>query len=219
MIPVQRIGRPGQRSCPQRTEIHPFKDIPHSQPVPLEHLKISTQMMCQCKRLGFLQMGKSGHISIQILLHDPDDHLQQFRKQFRRYPHLLPCIKPHIKSHLIVPAAPGMKLFPCITDSFGKHRLHKAVDILIAFIYHKLSALHILLYGGKPLRNLLRFLFGQDSLLSQHLYMGHTALDILPQKPLIKADRGIKRIDQFICLFCKPSAPQLCHIFTLSFSS
>ena len=38
--------------------------------VSFEHFKISTHMVCQCDRLRFLQMGKSRHDRLGVVLHD-----------------------------------------------------------------------------------------------------------------------------------------------------
>ena len=74
---VQRISGSCKRTCSKRTGIHTFTNISHTASVPAEHLKICPYMMCQCNRLCFLQMRKSRHICVHIILHD---HLKSFQK-------------------------------------------------------------------------------------------------------------------------------------------
>ncbi len=99
--------------------------------VTLEHLKISTDMMCQRHRLCFLQMRKSRHKSIQIFFHNTLQYLQQVIYQCVGLFDCLTHVHSHIQSNLIITAASGMEFFAGISDTVDQICLYKAVDIFV----------------------------------------------------------------------------------------
>ena len=67
---VQRIGSSCKSSRAKRTGVHSLADIKQTASVTAEHFKICSHMMRQRNWLGFLEMGKAGHIRMHILFHD-----------------------------------------------------------------------------------------------------------------------------------------------------
>ena len=87
--------------------------------------------MSQGDGLSLLQMSKSRHIGVHMLLHDGKQCLKHFLQKRVKLLRLLSDIKLHIKRHLVVAAPSCMQLFPGFSDPFCQCCLHKAVDILI----------------------------------------------------------------------------------------
>ena len=71
IFPVERIGRTGQRACAERAVVHSLVNVFQTGTVSAEHFKIGADVMRQCDRLCFLQVGKARHEGIDVLLHDP----------------------------------------------------------------------------------------------------------------------------------------------------
>ena len=207
VLPVQRKSGSCQSPRPQRTVIHPSIDIPKPESVPPEHLKIGAVMMGQRHRLGLLQVRESGHVSLQILLHGPQDDGEQLRKLPLRLQHPLPGIKPHVQSHLIVAAPACVKLLPCVLNALHKLRLHKAVDILAALVNRKPASVHILQDLPKGPDHDIPLLRFNDPPGSQHPGMGNAALDILVKKAPVKTYGRVKLIGRRSGLPGKTSPP------------
>ena len=77
VLSVKGIGRPCKGARSKRAEVHPFINVPHPLPVPLEHLKIGPHVVRQCDRLRLLEMGESRHKCLCIFFHQCQEHFQQ----------------------------------------------------------------------------------------------------------------------------------------------
>ena len=183
---VQRISGSCKRTCSKRTGIHTFTNISHTASVPAEHLKICPYMMCQCNRLCFLQMRKSRHICVHIILHD---HLKSFQK-FLQFCidlfDLITHIQFHIKSDLVITTSSCMKLLTRISDTVNQICLYKTVNIFIFRCNLQFSGFYICKNTVQTAKDLISFFFCQDALLGQHSDMSFTSADILFIKFLVK---------------------------------
>ena len=207
VFPVQGISRSRQGTCAQRTVVHPLMDIFHPGAVSPEHLEICSHMVRQRDRLCFLEMGKSRHICLCVLLHQFQEHFQHLPEQSVELADLIPCIQLHIQRDLIIPAAPGVQLLSRIPDAFDQIRLHKTVDVFIFVCDLQASVLHISADPLQPFYDLRLLLLRQDPLLREHRHMRDAAPDILLIKSLVERNRSIKIVHQLIRLFCETSAP------------
>ena len=154
--------------------------------VSFEHFKISTHMVCQCDRLRFLQMGKSRHDRLGVVLHDRKKFAEHIHNQSLQCGDLTSCIKLHIQCNLVITASSGMQLLSCIPDPVDQICLYKTVDIFVFLCNLKLSALYIPADAFQSVQNLLLLIVCQDSLLCKHHNMRLAALDILLIKSFIK---------------------------------
>ena len=154
--------------------------------VSFEHFKISTHMVCQCDRLRFLQMGKSRHDRLGVVLHDRKKFAEHIHNQSLQCGDLTSCIKLHIQCDLVITASSGMQLLSCIPDPVDQICLYKAVDIFVFLCNLKLSALYIPADAFQSVQNLLLLIVCQDPLLRKHHNMRLAALDILLIKSFIK---------------------------------
>ena len=137
-------------------------------------------MMCQCNGLRLLEMGKAGHIGLQVIFHRLQDHQKQFLYEAIDLFHLFSGVELHIQSHLIVAAAAGVQLFACITDPVDEMCLHKAVNILIGiFINGQLPGQGIIQNPAKTGNDLISLRLCENLLFCEHCHMCDTALDIL----------------------------------------
>ena len=94
-------------------------------------------------RLRLLQMGKSWHISLHMLLHNRKERLQKFLQQTVCIEDFQPCVQPHIERHLIVAAPSRMQFLARIPDPLRQIRLHKTVNIFVLLCNLQLSRFHI----------------------------------------------------------------------------
>ena len=154
--------------------------------VSFEHFKISTHMVCQCDRLRFLQMGKSRHDRLGVVLHDRKKFAEHIHNQSLQCGDLTSCIKLHIQCNLVITASSGMQLLPCIPDPVDQICLYKTVDIFVFLCNLKLSTLYIPADAFQSVQNLLLLIVCQDPLLCKHHNMRLAALDILLIKSFIK---------------------------------
>ena len=122
---VQRIGRSGQSTASERAFVHAAADGHDPLRIASEHLEIGSHVVGQSDRLRFLKMGESGHICMDVGLHNFIDRPQKFDQKIFRLVYLVPYEQSHIESHLIVAAPAGMKFLSGIADSLGKHSLDK----------------------------------------------------------------------------------------------
>ena len=143
-------------------------------------------MVCQCDRLRFLQMGKSRHDRLGVVLHDRKKFAEHIHNQSLQCGDLTSCIKLHIQCNLIITASSGVQLLSGVSQTVDQIRLHKAVDILIFFCDLELSIFHILADTFQSVQNLLLLIVCQDPLLCKHHNMRLAALDILLIKSFIK---------------------------------
>ena len=167
-------------------------------------------------RLCLLKMRKSRHVCAGVVLHEGEELTQQGSKERVRLIDLVPDVKLHIQGNLVVPAPSCVELFPRIPDPFCQDSLDKAVYIFIFFRDLKGTVFDILQYAVQTFLNLLSLFFCQDPLFCEHCRMSLAPADILPVKSPVKSDGCIELIDQPVCLFCKPAAPELCHNLYLS---
>ena len=87
-----------------------------------------------------------------------------------------------------------MQLLSGISDAVNQVCLHEAVDILILAGDFQFSALYVGKNAFQSFQNLISFVFCQNALFCQHLYVCHAAFDVLFIEFLIKADGCIKII-------------------------
>ena len=186
IFPVERIGRACQCAGAKRAVIHSLINVLQAGTVSAKHFKICTDVVSQRDRLRFLQMGEARHECIDVLLHDPLQHLQKLAQQMVGVLHFSAHIEPHIQGDLVIPAASGVQLLADVSDPVDQVRLHEAVDILILRCDLQCPALHIRKDTGQPLQNLIALLIRQNLLLRQHPDMGHATFYVLPVQTFIK---------------------------------
>ena len=150
--------------------------------------------MCQCDRLCFLQMGESRHIGVNVLFHDFFECYQHLFDECINLGDLIADIKFHIEGYLVIAASSGVQLLSGVSDAVNQVCLHEAVDILIFAGDFQFSALYVGKNAFQSFQNLISFVFCQNALFCQHLYMCHAAFDVLFIEFLIKADGCIKII-------------------------
>ena len=170
-------------------------------------------MMRQSYRLCFLQMRKSRHISVYMLLHQIIKSAKKLYDESSCFKDLISCIHPHIKGNLIIPAPAGMKLFPCLTYSFSQVSLNEAVNILIFICYLYISVLNIIKDRIKSQLYRLLVLCGYNALFCQHPCMYFASGYVLLIQLFVKGYGSIKSIYKLICFLFKSSAPQLSHLY------
>ena len=136
-----------------------------------EHLIIGQQMMSKANRLSMLQMGIAWHDGFYMLLSQVQQHLTQIQKFIRNLTELILEIEVHICRHLVITGASRMKL-TCYWPNLLSHKsLHIHMNIFITHIKLKLSSLKTCQQLFQTCLNSSRFLWSNDSCLSQHFDM------------------------------------------------
>ena len=185
-FPIQRIGGSCQGTGSERTGVHPEDKTAQMFPVSSEHLKISTEVVCQCYRLRFLKMCEARHESIQVLLHHMKDRLQEMFEKQIHLTDLIPDIQLHIERHLVISAAPRMEFLAGISDPIDQMRFHEAVDIFVLVCEFQFSTLNVRKNPAQGFDDRLCLFIRDDSLFPQHGGVGDTPPDILPVQPLVE---------------------------------
>ena len=124
-------------------------------------------------------MGKAGHIGIQILRHDSEYNLKQFKQKLIHLYYFISDIQSHIESHLVIAAPACVHLLARITYKFNKLSLDEAVYILIIMGELYSSLVNVILNCDQSLDNSILLLKRDNMLLLKHHNMGNTALYIL----------------------------------------
>ena len=117
------------------------------------------------------------------------------------------CIKSHVQRHLVVAAASGMQLLSGVTDSLYQGSLHKAVDVLLCFVYGKLSCLYVLPDACQSLYNGILLFYGENALFSKHNGMCNASFHVLGKEIFVKGNGCIKIKYFLFGGFGKTSAP------------
>ena len=87
-------------------------------------------MMGKRRRLGLLKMGETGHIGLEVVLHDGLDGIMKLRDNRNHLVDMIPRIELHIECYLIISGSSGMKPLSGLTDPRRELCLDEAMDIL-----------------------------------------------------------------------------------------
>src|SRR5699024_7208687 len=164
-------------------------------------------MVRQRDRLRLLQMRKSRHKSMYVLLHDGEQRLKELLYKFIELRDLVSYIELHVERDLVIAASARVQLLAHISDAVDEVGLHEAVNILIFTGDLKLAALHVQENAAESLQNLVSLLLCENALLCQHPHMRHAALDILSIKFLVKGNGRVEIVNQLVGFLGKASAP------------
>ena len=134
VLTVQRIGGACKCTGTERTVVHAVEDVSKTGIVAAEHLKVSTEVVCQRKRLRLLQVREARHVGVDVFLDDTLQGSEQFEYECTKFSNLITHIQLHVQCNLVVTTASGMKLFAGLADAADQGCLHEAVDVLVAFI-------------------------------------------------------------------------------------
>ena len=105
-------------------------------------------------------------------------------------------IQPEVGGHLVVAAAGGVQALARVPDALGKQRLNVHVNVLVVQGELHLVILNIRQNGLESVDDLLCLMLLNDAGLAQHMGMGDGAADVLLVQPGVKADGGVKVVDQ-----------------------
>ena len=166
-----------------------------------------------------LQVGVAGHNNGFIflrLLHNGLDHRLH---QIGNFINLASQIHPDIQSDLVVTASGGVELFAHISNTLGKHLLHKHMNIFAGWIDHQHTGVQILQNALQTVDQKICIILRDDTLTGQHCRVGHRAGDIFFIHSGIKPDRRIKIICYFVCYAGSYTGPHFRHNFELPSSA
>ena len=101
-----------------------------------------------------------------------------------------------------------MQTLARVTDALGQKRLDVHVNVLVIQRELHLIGLDVGQNGLKPLDDLIRLRLLNDALLAQHARVGNGTGNILPVHAGVKADRGVKIVDQRVRFLLESSCPE-----------
>ncbi len=95
-------------------------------------------------------------------------------------------VETKVQGHLIVTAAPGMQLFPGLSDQFGQPDLNVHMHVFQVLMPDKYAGHHLFPDPRKTPQDRVRLGLMQNPLAGQHPHMGHGPCYILFGKPAVK---------------------------------
>ena len=128
--------------------------------------------MAQGHGLGLLQVGKTRHDGVLVLLHFFENNMKKRQEFGPHLFHLAPGKQAHVDSHLVVSAAAGMESLPGLSDPLGKLCLDEGMNVFVPAPNFKLPGPDVLPDGKEAFVNGLPVLLGNNALFGEHLSMG-----------------------------------------------
>ena len=204
---------PARAAAPSGETLRRFLASAKPAAVAVEHLHIGEQMMAEGDRLGRLQMGEAGHdrrgVGLSLAGQRPHQVIDLLGEGIDGIAH----IQPEIGRHLVVARARGMQPARRLADDFGQPRLDIHVDVFQRARKREVAAGDFRLNAVQTLTNLRRIGAGDNAAFTKHCGMGLRAGNILGEKAVIEADRGIDLLHDFTRPGGKAPAPHLvCHV-------
>ena len=108
-IPVRGIGDAGQSAAAQGHTVDPAAAVPESGAIPLEHLKISQQVVGEQDRLGPLQVGIAGDQHAVILFGQGQQGCLDAAHGGQGVRDNFPSVEAEVEGHLVVAGAAGVE--------------------------------------------------------------------------------------------------------------
>ena len=87
--------------------------------------------MCQSYWLCLLEVSKSRHVCVDVLIHKSVKSSQKLVNKLLELDDLVSYIELHVQCDLVVPASSGVELFAHIADPVDEICLDKAVYIFV----------------------------------------------------------------------------------------
>ena len=111
--------------------------------------------------------------------------------------------------HLIVAAAGGVELAAHVAQAVDERGLDVHVDVFTLEDERKIPTFDLGPDFGQPSHNLLAFIGGEQTHLSEHLGVGDRPLDVVLEEPTVKGDRLTEQFDPAVGFLGETTAPRL----------
>ena len=215
---VDRHGCPGQGTGAQRAVVHAFQSVLQAFDIPPEHLEVGHEDKPERHRLGVLHMRKADCITVRVLFRLGQHDILQTVQQLQDIPDFLLQEQPAVHLALVVAAAGSVQLLAGVADHGNEPAFNAHVDIFILDIERDLAALYTGPDRFQSRDDPVSFVLCDNALFCQHGHMGNTAVNVLAVHLLIKENRCVVILDDFIHIPGESSAPQICHVSTSPFT-
>ena len=212
---IRRISGARKGAAPNRGYVGPLIHIFQTIQIPQVHHGIRHQMMSEGNRLSPLQMGVPRHYGLLVFLCLVGQRFHHFQHQLLQLFNLFLYVHPKVQSHLIVSAPCGVEHLSLRADAFGQFPFDEHVHVLGGQIHFQLPALQILQDSFQPFDNVILGRSRNDALCRQHLCMHYRSGDVLSVQSLIKRNRRIEFIGNFVQLSGSAAGPHFLHIIYL----
>ena len=146
-------------------------------------------MMPEGDRLGILQVGKSRHDGLRLLLCQLQKPVHQVKQVLQQGLAFSTEIQAQIGRHLVIAGPPGVQFFPRLTNPIYQCLLYIHMNIFQGLIPVKFSLFNRGLYGFQARDDLLCFPFTDNSGMCQHACVSYRAHDVIMTESLVEGDR------------------------------
>ena len=164
-------------------------------------------MVAKRYRLGYLQMGESGHDSARVLRRQRHDAGLQARQLGADSIECGAQVQAQVGSHLIIPRSARVQLFADVTNQFGQSRFDVHVHIFAGHGPLKRPLLYLGQDIGETLLDRGIFVRGEDARRHQHLGMGPGARDVVDSELTVKSFRRSKTLHKGVRGLAETPAP------------